>query len=162
MREVALHRCLIDGGGDADGGGRYCAPDPEQDFGAGYDGKDVVVENLRQLCVHRVANESGRPWTWWDYVMDYKIRCSMKEKKYSKTCAEDVVTALGEFILPASGSTELLIVQANNVVEWEPTRVGSEEGARVHGRPRGRRRERRAVQGAGGPGLVLALNLLQA
>jgi hypothetical protein len=47
--------------------------------------------------VHRVANESGRPWTWWDYVMDYKIRCSMKEKKYSKTCAEDVVTALGEF-----------------------------------------------------------------
>ncbi|KAG2607797.1 hypothetical protein PVAP13_4NG273100 [Panicum virgatum] len=75
--------------------GRYCAPDPEQDFGAGYDGKDVVVENLRQLCVHRVANESGRPWTWWDYVMDYKIRCSMKEKKYSKTCAEDVVTALG-------------------------------------------------------------------
>lgn len=53
------------------------------------------MENLRQLCVHRAANESGRPWAWWDYVMDYKIRCSMKEKKYSKTCAEDVVTALG-------------------------------------------------------------------
>jgi hypothetical protein len=46
-------------------------------------------------CVHRVANESGHPWTWWDYVMDYKIRCSMKEKKYSKACAEGVVTALG-------------------------------------------------------------------
>jgi hypothetical protein len=45
--------------------------------------------NLRQLCVHRVANESGHPWTWWDY----KIRCSMKEK-YSNACAEDVVTAL--------------------------------------------------------------------
>ncbi|KAM0915178.1 hypothetical protein ACQ4PT_011069 [Festuca glaucescens] len=75
--------------------GRYCAPDPEQDFGAGYEGKDVVVENLRQLCVHRVANETGRPWAWWDYAMDYKLRCSMKEKKYSKTCAEDVVTSLG-------------------------------------------------------------------
>ncbi|CAD6335947.1 unnamed protein product [Miscanthus lutarioriparius] len=75
--------------------GRYCAPDPEGDFGAGYEGKDVVVENLRQLCVHRVANDTGRPWAWWDYVMDYKIRCSMKEKKYTKTCAEDVVTALG-------------------------------------------------------------------
>uniref|UniRef100_A0A0D3GJM6 Uncharacterized protein n=2 Tax=Oryza TaxID=4527 RepID=A0A0D3GJM6_9ORYZ len=74
----------------------YCAPDPEQDFGEGYEGKDVVVENLRQLCVHRVANETGRPWAWWDYVMDYKIRCSMKEKKYSKGCAEDVVKALGE------------------------------------------------------------------
>lgn len=76
--------------------GRYCAPDPEGDFGAGYEGKDVVVENLRQLCVHRVANDTGRPWAWWDYVMDYKIRCSMKEKKYTKTCAEDVVTALGQ------------------------------------------------------------------
>jgi hypothetical protein len=80
--------------------GRYCAPDPEGDFGAGYEGKDVVVENLRQLCVHRVANETGRPWAWWDYVMDYKIRCSMKEKKYTKTCAEDVVTALGQLPLP--------------------------------------------------------------
>ncbi|WOL03352.1 hypothetical protein Cni_G12072 [Canna indica] len=75
--------------------GRYCAPDPEEDFGEGYDGKDVVIENLRQLCVHRVANESGRPWVWWDFVTDYHVRCSMKEKKYSKECAEEVVKSLG-------------------------------------------------------------------
>ncbi|KAJ1703350.1 hypothetical protein LUZ63_003129 [Rhynchospora breviuscula] len=75
--------------------GRYCAPDPEQDFGEGYEGKDVVIENLRQLCVHRVANESGRPWQWWDFVVDYDARCSMKEKKYSKECAETVVRDLG-------------------------------------------------------------------
>ncbi|THU61594.1 hypothetical protein C4D60_Mb07t24970 [Musa balbisiana] len=53
--------------------GRYCAPDPEQDFNEGYDGKDVVIENLRQLCVHRVANETGQPWVWWDFVTDYHI-----------------------------------------------------------------------------------------
>ncbi|KAJ0082519.1 hypothetical protein Patl1_11993 [Pistacia atlantica] len=75
--------------------GRYCAPDPEQDFGEGYQGKDVVFENLRQLCVHRVANESNRSWVWWDYVTDFHIRCSMKEKKYSKECAEDVMKSLG-------------------------------------------------------------------
>ncbi|KAI4311794.1 hypothetical protein MLD38_036660 [Melastoma candidum] len=74
--------------------GRYCAPDPEQDFGVGYDGKDVVFENLRQLCVHRVANESNRSWVWWDYVTDFQIRCSMKEKKYSKDCAEGVIKSL--------------------------------------------------------------------
>ncbi|KAI3965994.1 hypothetical protein MKX01_010951 [Papaver californicum] len=74
--------------------GRYCAPDPEQDFGQGYEGKDVVVENLRQLCVHRVANESNRSWVWWDYVTDFHIRCSMKEKRYSKECAEDVMNTL--------------------------------------------------------------------
>ncbi|KAK6254256.1 hypothetical protein QUC31_015976 [Theobroma cacao] len=74
--------------------GRYCAPDPEQDFGEGYQGKDVVFENLRQLCVHRVANESKRSWIWWDYVTDFHIRCSMKEKRYSKECAEDVMRSL--------------------------------------------------------------------
>ncbi|PIN24282.1 putative protein, contains PA domain [Handroanthus impetiginosus] len=74
--------------------GRYCAPDPEQDFGEGYQGKDVVFENLRQLCVHRVANESNRSWIWWDYVSDFHIRCSMKKKRYSKECAEEVMKSL--------------------------------------------------------------------
>ncbi|XP_020575434.1 vacuolar-sorting receptor 6-like [Phalaenopsis equestris] len=75
--------------------GRYCAPDPDQDFTEGYEGKDVVVENLRQLCVHRVANENNRSWVWWDYVTDFHIRCSMKEKKYSRDCADDVIKSLG-------------------------------------------------------------------
>ncbi|CAA0823805.1 Vacuolar-sorting receptor 6 [Striga hermonthica] len=74
--------------------GRYCAPDPEDDFGVGYLGKDVVLENLRQLCVHRVANETGRPWVWWDYVSDFHIRCSMKQNKYSKDCALGVIKSL--------------------------------------------------------------------
>ncbi|KAF4391412.1 hypothetical protein F8388_008023 [Cannabis sativa] len=74
--------------------GRYCAPDPEKDFEEGYQGKDVVIENLRQLCVHRVANESSRSWVWWDFVTDFHIRCSMKQKRYSKECAEDVMQTL--------------------------------------------------------------------
>ncbi|GAB4840859.1 Vacuolar-sorting receptor 6, variant 2 [Ancistrocladus abbreviatus] len=74
--------------------GRYCAPDPEQDFGKGYDGKDVVFENLRQLCVHKVAKEQNRSWVWWDYVTDFHVRCSMKEKKYTKSCAEEVAQSL--------------------------------------------------------------------
>ncbi|KAL5070291.1 hypothetical protein RYX36_021178 [Vicia faba] len=75
--------------------GRYCAPDPEQDFSTGYDGKDVVVENLRQLCVYKVANETQKPWVWWDYVTDFQIRCPMKEKKYNKKCADAVIESLG-------------------------------------------------------------------
>lgn len=76
--------------------GRYCAPDPENNFREGYEGKDVVLENLRQLCVHRVANESSRPWVWWDYVTDFHSRCSMKEKKYSIECAENVIKSLSK------------------------------------------------------------------
>lgn len=76
--------------------GRYCAPDPEKNFREGYEGKDVVFENLRQLCVHRVANESSRSWVWWDYVTDFHARCSMKEKKYSIECAENVIKSLSK------------------------------------------------------------------
>ncbi|KAF9621210.1 hypothetical protein IFM89_016704 [Coptis chinensis] len=75
--------------------GRYCAPDPEQDFTHGYEGKDVVVENLRQLCVHKVAKEAKKSWIWWDYVTDFQIRCPMKEKKYNKECADGVIKSLG-------------------------------------------------------------------
>ncbi|KAK8921328.1 Vacuolar-sorting receptor 6 [Platanthera zijinensis] len=60
----------------------------------GYEGMDVVVKNLRQLCVHRVANESSKSWIWWDYVTDSHVRCSMKEKKYSQECADDVIKSL--------------------------------------------------------------------
>ncbi|KAE8819790.1 vacuolar-sorting receptor 7-like [Hordeum vulgare] len=75
--------------------GRYCAPDPEGDLGAGYRGRDVVLENLRQLCVHRVASARNASWAWWDFVADYRVRCSMREKKYSRGCAEEVVASLG-------------------------------------------------------------------
>ncbi|KAJ0088032.1 hypothetical protein Patl1_31555 [Pistacia atlantica] len=73
----------------------YCAPDPEQDFSRGYDGKDVVVQNLRQACFFKVANESRKPWLWWDYVTDFAIRCPMKDKKYNKECADEVIKSLG-------------------------------------------------------------------
>ncbi|THG20946.1 hypothetical protein TEA_006621 [Camellia sinensis var. sinensis] len=75
--------------------GRYCAPDPEQDFSIGYNGKDVVIQNLRQACLFKVANESGKPWLWWDYVTDFAIRCPMKEKKYTNDCANEVIKSLG-------------------------------------------------------------------
>ncbi|GER56491.1 vacuolar-sorting receptor [Striga asiatica] len=55
----------------------YCSPDPEEDFSSGYDGKDVVLENLRQLCVFRETKEDMGV-----------IKCPMKEKKYNAECAE--------------------------------------------------------------------------
>nr|CAB3488224.1 unnamed protein product [Digitaria exilis] len=86
--------------------GRYCSPDPDGDLAAGYDGKDVVAENLRQLCVHRVANATGRPWVWWDYVADYHLRCSMKENKYTRSCAEDSTAVLKAICAGFKESTE--------------------------------------------------------
>ncbi|CAN7126362.1 unnamed protein product [Brassica rapa subsp. narinosa] len=80
-------------------GGRYCAPDPEQDFSRGYNGRDVIIQNLRQACFFRVMNESGKPWIWWDYVTDFAIRCpithetrkvqqTMRRSSYSLPCLQ--------------------------------------------------------------------------
>lgn len=80
--------------------GRYCAPDPEQDFEEGYDGRDVVVENLRQLCVFKEATAAKKPWVWWDYVSDFQIRCSMWDGNYDAACAEQVITSLGKEVGP--------------------------------------------------------------
>ncbi|XP_076893868.1 vacuolar-sorting receptor 1-like [Bidens hawaiensis] len=71
--------------------GRYCAPDPEGDFSKGYTGKEVVVQNLIQACFYKVASEDGKPWFWWDYVTDFSNRCQMKEKKFNKECAYEVI-----------------------------------------------------------------------
>jgi hypothetical protein len=55
----------------------------------------VVVQNLRQVCVFKVSKEHKKPWLWWDYVTDFAIRCPMKEKKYTKECADGVIKSLG-------------------------------------------------------------------
>lgn len=75
--------------------GRYCSPDPEDDFYTGYEGRDVVLENLRQLCVHKLLVEQERSWIWWDYIADYEIRCSMKEGQYTPVCGNLVAKSLG-------------------------------------------------------------------
>ncbi|XP_039037856.1 vacuolar-sorting receptor 1-like [Hibiscus syriacus] len=69
--------------------GRYCAPGLDRV----YDGKDMVIQNLRQACLFKVANESGKPWLWWDYVTEFANRCQSKDK-YTKECADKVIRSL--------------------------------------------------------------------
>ena len=54
---------------------------------------------MRQVCVFKVAKEHKKPWLGWDYVTDFTIRCPMKEKKYTKECADEVVKSLGMFCI---------------------------------------------------------------
>jgi hypothetical protein len=76
--------------------GRYCAPDPDDDLSHGYSGADVVIDNLRALCVFDAANKTGTPWLWWDFVSQFASACSMDSGKFAaKSCAEDVVRKVG-------------------------------------------------------------------
>ncbi|KAL8214820.1 hypothetical protein R6Q57_004269 [Mikania cordata] len=104
--------------------GRYCAPDPEEDFGKGYTGKEVVVQNLIQACLFKAANEAGKPWIWWDYVTDFSNLCRMKDQKYNNDCAREVISSLGvdikkidECVGNSEADTENAILKAEQAAQ---------------------------------------------
>ncbi|KAL4443975.1 hypothetical protein ABPG75_011712 [Micractinium tetrahymenae] len=76
--------------------GRYCSPDPDGNLTAGYEGRDVVQENLRQLCVFQLAKDAGRPYLWWDYVTLFGEKCDMDSKKYGHDCAMQVFAEINK------------------------------------------------------------------
>jgi PA domain len=76
--------------------GRYCAPDPDGSIKEGYSGAEVVQENLRQLCLYKLANATGKPYLWWDYVTLFADKCTMDSKAYGQTCAEEVFNQLNK------------------------------------------------------------------
>jgi len=76
--------------------GRYCCPDPDDDLNKGYSGRDVVIENLRTLCVFQQANNTGVPWKWWDYVTKFGDKCTMSSGTYGQeSCATSIILDLG-------------------------------------------------------------------
>lgn len=80
--------------------GRYCYPDPEEDFSTGYNGRDVVQENLRQLCLFKQAKKDNKPWLWWDYLNKFRDQCKMEDNKYDEECAERIFLHVGGGDLP--------------------------------------------------------------
>ena len=52
-------------------------------------------ENLRQLCVFKLANQSNQPWQWWDYVTRFAGECKMSEQNYNEECAEKARPRIG-------------------------------------------------------------------
>lgn len=54
-------------------GGRYCAPDPD---GVGpKTGRDVVIEDLRQLCIHKLTEGAKDYKAWFRYMSHYDPLC---------------------------------------------------------------------------------------
>ena len=75
--------------------GRYCYPDPDGDFQTGYSGRDVVIENLRTLCVFDQANATGQSWKWWDYVVEFGAKCTMESGNYGdENCAISILNSV--------------------------------------------------------------------
>jgi len=70
---------------DCVSGGRYCAPDPDNE--GPLQGRDVVMEDLRQICLWR-----NYPSTWWSYVDKFE-KCINSNNQ--KSCGERVLKDVG-------------------------------------------------------------------
>lgn len=76
-------------------GGRYCsytgvaAPHNET-----YGEKDVVVEDLRQLCVYDRLRERGQAEMWWNYAAGFAKECRMEDKAFDGKCARRVMEGM--------------------------------------------------------------------
>lgn len=55
-------------------GGRYCAYDA--DGSGALEGSDTVVEDLRQICVHKAAGKQHK--IWFRYIKEYSEKCFQK------------------------------------------------------------------------------------
>lgn len=69
--------------------GRYCSFNARADIQNGITGAQVIEENLRQICVFRLLNETGSATKWWNYVENFMNNC----KDFSITCSEGVLAA---------------------------------------------------------------------
>lgn len=70
------HRCDNGAcGSQCTNNGRYCEPDPDQTFGDNFEGRDVVAENLRQVCAWKLAKQEKDQTLWWNYVAAFNKDC---------------------------------------------------------------------------------------
>jgi hypothetical protein len=56
----------------------------------------VVEENLRQLCVFKLATDKKQPWLWWEYAANYAEECTMANGKFGdESCIHDQLQSIG-------------------------------------------------------------------
>lgn len=74
--------------------GRYCAPDP--DATGDLTGRDVVKENLRQVCLYRELVAHNTTDTWWKYVSLFETECSLATQWRTSDCGDNIIRRLGQ------------------------------------------------------------------
>jgi len=77
---------------DCVSGGRYCARDPDQT--GPFTGREVVMEDLRQLCVFKYAEEKGKNSIYFNYLLGFATNCYYRND-FSKKCSENAMRYSG-------------------------------------------------------------------
>jgi hypothetical protein len=103
---------------DCFAGGKLCAPDP--DGAGGISGRDVLYEDLRQLCIYK-QHRTGRKW--WDYVFALYSACP--DGQFTVMCSHrameeaDVDTRQVDLCVDKSFSGNNHALASNSILEAE-------------------------------------------
>lgn len=75
---------------DCVSGGRYCSPDPDED--GVLTGRDVMFEDLRQLCIYKLYSKNDYK-QWFHYQKEYYLSCGLEA--FSTTCSRKLMNKIG-------------------------------------------------------------------
>jgi hypothetical protein len=70
------------------GSGKYCHG-PRYDLGI-QDGKDILLEDLRQKCTWKIAYETDRPNLYWEYMISFYENC-YKVNSFTEKCSYELL-----------------------------------------------------------------------
>lgn len=108
--------------------GLYCASDPDHDVSKGLSGADVVIENLRQICLARYLNATEQSYKWFTYVNRFTDECSGSKESWTEKCSFDIMLELGvslsdirKCIVDSGGIQDALTY--NSLLEKELARI---------------------------------------
>ena len=87
---------------DCVSGGRYCAPDP--DYDGPRTGREIVMEDLRQICVYKYAIKKEDYNIWWNYIVEFakcdnnnfNEKCSFEAMKTAKIDVSEITKCVTE------------------------------------------------------------------
>lgn len=68
------------------GNGKYCAPNHNKSTDMFVEGKDIIMEDLRQTCLHKQLVYDGVEPLWWDYMKYAHQECY---NFISEDCSKD-------------------------------------------------------------------------
>jgi hypothetical protein len=76
------------------GDGKYCSPNGQQTMLSSYvKGKDIIIEDLREICLHSRLAEHGKESLWWDYMRAVHSQCF---DFITSECSENAHALIGE------------------------------------------------------------------
>lgn len=80
---------------------KFCTYDPERDEAIGLDGKDVLDEDVRQLCIAQYAQQqqqqTNKTALFWEYVSAFNSKCSplnATASEFNAECSQSVQALL--------------------------------------------------------------------